>query len=187
MCGERAFAEQEVSLTERGREGDPGSRWRGAAGGEAARGAGGRARRRDARPGARPQPLPHSGAPRSSPPGPSHSSPSGDARPGVKLVPQPLEGAGGHARGSERGSSTRSPVSPRAAAPPRDSRPRPPPSPARAAQGAKPRPLPPEPKDWQFLSPPGPRELVEAQREDKLGHEGCMQVRVRRTGAPGTS
>lgn len=155
--GERAFvlgAEEEVALTARGQEGGPGSPWRGAAGGEAARGAGGRAQRRDARPRARPQPLPHSGAPRSSPPGPSHPSPSGDARPGVKLVPQPREGgAGGHARGRGWGSSIRSPVSPGSAAPPHDSRPRPPPGPARAAQGAKPRPLPAEPRDWQFLSP----------------------------------
>lgn len=99
--GERAFvlgAEEEVALTARGQEGGPGSPWRGAAGGEAARGAGGRAQRRDARPRARPQPLPHSGAPRSSPPGPSHPSPSGDARPGVKLVPQPREGGRGRAR-----------------------------------------------------------------------------------------
>lgn len=98
--GERAFvlgAEEEVALTARGQEGGPGSPWRGAAGGEAARGAGGRAQRRDARPRARPQPLPHSGAPRSSPPGPSHPSPSGDARPGVKLVPQPREGGRGRA------------------------------------------------------------------------------------------
>lgn len=84
--------------SEVGQEGGPGSPWRGAAGGETERGAGGRAQRRDARPRARPQSLAHSVAPRSGPPGPSHSSPSGDARPGVKLVPQPLRGrAGTHA------------------------------------------------------------------------------------------
>lgn len=86
-----------------GQEGGPGSPWRGAAGGEAARGAGGRAQRRDARPRARPQPLPHSVAPRSGPPGPSHSSPSGDARPGVKLVPQPLRGRAGTRAGVSGG------------------------------------------------------------------------------------
>lgn len=98
MCRELALAygaEEEVALTAAGQEGGPGSPRRGAAGGEAARGAGGRAQRRDARPRGRPQPLPHSVAPRSGPPGPSHSSPSGDARPGVKLVPQPLRGRAG--------------------------------------------------------------------------------------------
>lgn len=88
-------AEEEVALTAGGQEGGPGSPRRGAAGGEAALSAGGRVQRRDARPRAHPQPLPHSVAPRGGPPGPSHSSPSGDARPGVKLVPQPLRGRAG--------------------------------------------------------------------------------------------
>lgn len=106
MCRKLALAhcaEEEVALTAGGQEGGPGSPWRGVAGGEAARGAGGSARRRDARPRACPQPLPHSVAPRSGPPGPSHSSPSGDARPGVKLVPQPLRGRAGTRAGVSGG------------------------------------------------------------------------------------
>lgn len=63
-------------------------------------------------------------------------------------------------------------------------------SPARAAQGAKPRPLPAGPKDWQFLSAPRPRELLEAQRRTNWGPKGACRSgsgelgrRVHHTGA----
>jgi hypothetical protein len=84
-----------------------------------------------------------------------------------QTCPAAPEGAGGHARGSEWGSGTRSPVSPGAAAPPHDSRPRPPPSPARSAQGAKLRPLAAGSKDREFRSPEGDRS-----RLGEPGHRG---------------